>query len=244
VDEIRSGFSEQRKLHEAIERWRSQRAELVVSGGGPVQLVGPVTMLFHAIPALAFNRDVLRATWTVPEHEKNHIHVPHGATAFRYNADGFLCLASGTEAGAHGYTQLFRSGIVEYSDSYCYGPAMAGRDMIFGQELEKQMVNCYKDALSRFRTGGQPEPVYVGFSLIGIADRSFYSTARHSIFQQSFIRQNIFTSPEVFMNVTDGEESPFGRTLLPLVDTMWQVGGRAGTPFRSKGEWNPFGRYE
>jgi|GEM_PF-4218499 hypothetical protein len=34
------------------------------------------------------------------------------------------------------------------------------------------------------------------------------------------------------------------KTLLPLVDTMWQVAGLEGTPFKPKGEWNPFGRYQ
>jgi hypothetical protein len=247
VDEIGRAFSERSELREAIELWRSRRAKLVARGVGPVQLAGAVTMLFHAIPASAFTRDVLRETWTVSEQEKNSMHVPHGRTNFRYNADGFLCLAStGPQFEAYGYTQLFRSGIVEYADSNCYGsPFGSGVDsMIFGQELEKQMVTCYGDAVNRYRGQGRNDVLYVGFSLIGIANKSFYSTVSNLPFrQQSLIRQDIFTSPEVFVDTNDPEESPYERTLLPLVDTMWQVAGHQGTPFKPNGKWAPFGRY-
>ncbi len=247
VDEIGRAFSERSELREAIERWRSHRAELVTRGVGPVQLAGAVTMLFHAIPASAFTRDVLRQTWTVSDQEKNYMYVPHGATNFRYNADGFLCLASvGAPSEAYGYTQLFRSGIVEYADSNCYSPPfVSGCDsMILGQELEKQMVKCYGDVVNRYRRQGRSEVLYVGFSLIGIANKSFYSTVSNLAFrQQSLIRQDIFTSPEVFVDINDPEESPYERNLLPLVDTMWQVAGLQGTPFKPKGEWTPFGRY-
>jgi hypothetical protein len=245
VDEIGRSFSEQRELRESIERWRSHRAELVKRGEGPVGPPGPVTMLFHAIPTSAFTRDVLRETWTVSEQEKNFMHVPNRPTNFRYNADGFLSLAvAGRQA--YGYTQLFRSGIVEYADAYCYSPPMQGYDsMISGQKLEQEMVNCYKDVLRRIRAQGRSELLYVGFSLIGIANKSFYSTLRSlAIPDQYSILQDIFTSPEVFADMNDPEELPYNRTLLPLVDTMWQVAGRSGTPFKLKGRWDPFGEFQ
>ncbi len=247
VNEIRRAFSEQSELGETIEKWREHRAELASKGKGPVRLAGDVKWLFHVIPASAFSRDVLRESWTVAEQEKRQVYVPHELRSCRYNADGFLCLAdTGAQFTAYGYTQLFRSGIVEYADGFCCNsPPTGGHPMIFGQELEKHMVNCYTDAINRFRIDGRREPLYVGFSLIGITGRAFFVTTMQSAFPQTAgINRDIFTSPEVFVDIDEPEESPYGKTLLPLVDTMWQVGGRQGTPFRPNGEWKPFGRYD
>ncbi len=247
VDEIGMAFSEQSELRETIERWRSHRAELAALGKGPVGLTGEVAMLFHVIPADSFRRGVLRDTWRASEQEKNYMHVPHGPRSYRYNADGFLFLAQvGDQSKAYGYTQLFRSGIVEYADGFCYGPPLGGTNsMILGQELEKQMVNCYKDAINRFRGQGKIGALYVGFSLVGIANKSFFSTTKSLAFPQTgMINQDIFNSPEVFADINESEDPPYHRTILPLVDTMWQVAGLEGTPFKPNGEWNPFGRYQ
>lgn len=246
VDEIRRAFSEQGELREAIQRWRAHRAELIATGNGPVSLSGEVKMLFHVMPASAFSGDILRESWIVPEQEKRTNYVPHDLTNYRYNGDGFLCTASaGAQSEAFGYTQLFRSGLVEYADGYCYFPTPSGnRYAILGQELEKQIVKCYEDEINRLRRYGGNEIVYVSFSLVGIAEKSIYATFRTSLIAMHPIRQNVFHSPEVFVDINEPEERPYGRTLLPLIDTMWQLGGREGTPFKPGGVWNPFGQYE
>jgi hypothetical protein len=117
--------------------------------------------------------------------------------------------------------------------------------MMFGQEIEKQVVNCHKDATGRFRKQGRSEPLYVGFSLIGIDGKEFFSTLmRLATAQTGMINQDIFNSPEILADLSESEDVPYGKTLLPLVDTMWQVAGLQGTPFKPRGEWNPFGHYQ
>lgn len=191
-------------------------------------------------------RDILRASWKVTDDERDYIYVPNNSASFRYNADGFLCYSTGgSEITAYGYTQLFRSGIVEYADCNIYRRPSPGQpEMILGQQIEQQMVNCYKDATARLRKQGQLEPIYVGFSLVGIANKFFYSTMMTSISNQHVARDNIFISPEVLVDLNEAEEPPFSKTLLPLIDTMWQVAGREGTPFKPKGVWNPFKQYQ
>lgn len=48
---------------------------------------------------------------------------------------------------------------------------------------------------------------------------------------------------KVFVDMNEPEEHPYPKTLLPLADTMWQLAGREGTPFRPKGVWEPFKEY-
>jgi hypothetical protein len=248
VEELRRAFSEQGELHEAIGRWRSDRAAFIGSGGGPIGVAGAVTMLFHVIPASAFSRSVLRESWSLTEKDKRDMYVPHLATSRRYNADGFLCVSQmspGSEA--YGYTQLFRSGIIEFADSQCAGPAGNGASheiMVYGQELEKQMLQCYQYARDLFRRVGQSGDVYVGFSLVGIANKSFFSTMRALPFARHHpIRANVFNSPEVFVDFNNHEGSSDQAILLPLVDTMWQVAGLEGSPFKANGVWDPLRNY-
>jgi hypothetical protein len=248
VDEIRRAFSEQGELSETIARWRSHRVELAQANKGPTPLASEVTLLFHVIPASAFTRQDLRETWKVSEQEVNYIYVPNRLTNYRYNADGFLCTArDGNEPGAYGYTQLFRSGIVEYADSHCFGPTGFSSDnrpsVIYGQELEKQMVQCYKDAIARVRKEGRTEALYVGFSLIGIANKTFFISLMSLSLLESATQQDTFISPEVLVDPNEPEDYPYTKTLLPLVDTMWQVAGRMETPFKPNGVWEPFRRY-
>jgi len=243
VDEIGRAFSEQRDLREKIDLWRSHRAELAKRNAGPTPLASRVTMLFHVIPVSAFNRGVLRESWNIPPQERFKIYVPHGATNYRYNGDGFLATAQvGAEPVAFGYTQLFRFGSTEYADSQCYLQPFAGtKEMILGVDLERQMVKCYEDAITRLRNFGLSGGLYVGFSLIGIADKAFYSTPmRVATGRQDIIRDDIFTSPEVLVDIGESASYPYSATLLPLVDTMWQVAGLEGTPFKSGETWDPF----
>ena len=247
VDEIGRAFSEQSELGERIQEWRSHRADLLARGKGPAQLAGAVTMLFHVIPADALSGGILRQSWRVTDDEKNYMYVPHGPYHPRYNADGFICLAQTglDQEGAYGYTQMFRSGIVEYADSNFFWPPMGGAGpMVLAQELEKQMVHCYKDAVTRYRKQGRSEPLYVGFSLIGIEEKQFFFNVMSLAFPaKSTIRLNVFTSPEVLVDPSEPEEQPFEKTLLPLVDTLWQVGGYQGTPCKRQGQWKPFDEY-
>lgn len=243
VDEIGRAFSEQGELGEKIDHWREHRAELALKKSGPMPLANHVSMLFHAIPESAFTRRDYRETWRVSEQEASYIYVPHTITNHRYNADGFIAFASvGNEPQAYGYTQLFRSGIVEYADNHCFGPIPNGMDSyaIYGLELERQMIQCYKDAITRIRKEGRTEAFYIGFSLIGIKGKAFYVTLLNAYRMQAATQQDVFTSPTVLVDPNDSDEHPYPKTLLPLVDTMWQLAGRSGTPFKKDGEWQPF----
>ncbi len=251
-DEIRRGFSEQGELRDCITAWRAHRVDLLEQGRGPVLLSDNVVMLFHVIPADAFTPGAFTEAWRVPEQEKRDVYVPNGNYNQRYNADGFLCHSGRATVGPpektdgyRGYTQLFRSGIVEYTFSNFYRPPIGHQiPLICGQEVEQTMVNCYSDAIGRFQREGRIGVVYVGFSMIGIEDKQIYSTLMSWSGREFGIRQCAVTSPEVMVDLSEHEEQPYPRALRPLVDTFWQLDGREGTPFIPNGEWNPFRRYD
>jgi hypothetical protein len=252
LDEIRRAFSEQGELREAIAAWRAHRVDLVEQRRGPVLLSDNVVMLFHVIPADAFTPGAFTEVWRVPEQEKKDVYVPNGNYYQRYNADGFLCHSSRATVGPpektdgySGYTQLFRSGIVEYAFSnFDRAPIGLQIPLIDGQQVEQTMVHCYADAIGRFQREERTGVVYVGFSMIGIEDKQIYSTLMTWSGRDFGIRQSAVTSLEVMVDLSEHEERPYPHAMRPLVDTFWQLDGREGTPFTPNGEWNPFRRYD
>ncbi len=249
IDEIRRAFSEQGELREIITRWRKHRLELIEAGRGPVPLAAGAITLFHVIPVEAFTPGSYTSAWRIDEQDKMKVYVPGSANySHRYNADGFIChsgIYRGEEsANLQAYTQLFRSGIIEYGFSHEYQPEWAKSPLIRGLALEQEMVFCYDDAYSRFRREGNVGSIYVGFSMTGIEGRIIHINQLEWNGREERIRQNSFSSPEVYVDLTEPEDTrPFHKVLRPLVDMLWQVGGREGTPFHSNGKWNPFGNY-
>lgn len=252
VDEVRRAFSEQRELREAITTWRAHRVELIEQSRGPVILSKDVALLFHVIPTNAFAAGAFTEVWRAPESEKKHVFVASGNYYQRYNADGFLCHSNPASVGRPrqstdgymGYTQLFRSGIVEYAfSSFYWSPSRVDRPLIQGQVVEHFIIQAYEDAIMRFRRQGITGIVYVGFSMTGIEDKQIFTEDFHWAPRDYGIRQNNFISPEVMVDLNESEERPFERTLRPLVDMFWQLDGREGTPFIYEGEWITFRRY-
>jgi hypothetical protein len=247
-DEIRWAFSEQGQLREIIASWRAHRLDLTEQRRGPVLLEGEVAMLFHIIPADAFTPGMFTEAWRLPQDQKKEVFVPYGNYNQQYNADGFVCYSSRAVVGPPqktdgywGYTQLFRSGIVEYGFSHFYRPPIGFQGpLIRGQEVEQAIVQCYEDGIRRFQRAGRTGVAYVGFSIVGIEDKQIFSSSMTWDRRESGIRQNTFISPEVMVDLSELDELPYSRILRPLVDTFWQLDGRERTPFTPNGEWDPF----
>lgn len=234
-------------LLETIGKWRAKRARLIERGDGPVSTSSEVSVLFHIIPAHAFVRRSIVESWHIPEQEKGQIYVPYTATRHQYNFDGFIRVAGlGNEGSAFAYTQIFRSGVIEYANNHCYGPVHGdGVEMILGQTMEQELVRCYENAFVRSNETLGTSPTYLGVSLIGISGKKIYSTRQQLYFQTALIppRRSPLNSPEFLIIAGLGEDSPYPQTLLPMVNHIWQAFGYDRTPFMTNGAWNPFGTY-
>ena len=110
---------------------------------------------------------------------------------------------------------------------------------IWAQEIEKEIVRCYGEALARFRSQERAQLLFAGLCLTGNEEKCFHINEVSP--DSDSIRRNVFISPEILVDINEPEETPFAKTLLPLIDTMWQMAGDEGTPFRDKaGSWTPF----
>lgn len=240
--------STETQLLERIGRWRAHRSRLIERNKGPVPLSSEVTTLLHVIPVDSLTRRPMTGLWCISDQEKDQIYVPHGDTRHHYNQDGFIRIAGiGDKGAAFGYTQIFRSGAIEYANNHCYAPVGPDSgEMLLGQAIEQEIVRCYEDSLVRINKRHAVPTIYLGFSLIGIAGKRIFSTYRQMVFQNnmSVPTRNIFNSPEFQVKVGVEEDSPYSQTLLPLVNLIWQAFGYERTPFWIEKEWYPFGNYQ
>jgi len=238
-----SASPESKKL-EAVGKWRAQRTDLIAQGKGSVSLVGGVSLILHFIPRDSLERRPLLGPWKVSQKQQMHFLANERALTARHNRDGFLAqYAIGSEKSAYRYTQVFRCGILEYGIGNFFRPIVPNNPpLIIGQYLEQEMVASCENAMGWFQSSGQTQRVYVGFSLVGIAGKAFFSTRSRTAFSALSVGPecDIFSSPETLADPSSPGSPTFDTFLLPLVDVMWQVAGYDESPFRVNGEWQPF----
>ncbi len=242
VDQIRTAFTQQSSLRDAIQTWRTHRTSLIENGGAPVELQSGPTAIITVIPVSAFTLQSSLSTWKLSEQVRLKMHCPSVSFSGsgRYNGDGYLKFAeAGPNQPVTGYTQVFRNGIIEYvtaSFSWDTDGKLTEKSQIFIRLVEQELVKSFRDAKTILTALELKEPVYVAVNLIGLKGRSMYVGPR-SFSALKIMRNDAFTSPEVLVESDDDSDLP--TPLKILADLMWQAGGLESTPCMTGGEWTP-----
>ncbi len=243
VQEIGQAFAEQRSLGEQLRNWRADRIARILSDEGPLRLDGPSKLLVHFIPASFIEQQV--GLWPVPS-DARLLFRPSSlssSTASRYNADGFLVYSLKGADDCASYVQLFRNGCLEYADGYILN---VGRHYGQGQEkeipsksFEQKLVEAFGNALLIARKFGIDDPVYFCCTLIGVQGMRLSRTGLFEIGGGHTFDRPVIQSPEAQIDRAD--QRPYRRSVLPVVDSVWQANGYEETPWRDpSGEWNPY----
>ena len=121
--------------------FRAERVRLLCSGIGPRPLVAGGRLFVHVLPFSAF---LGNASLDLREIYKNHdAFRPIGAMGLtpRFNLDGFINERGGDQN--HGYTQVFRNGVVEAAKGSIVGDHN-GRRVIPGIESKGSSLRPYR----------------------------------------------------------------------------------------------------
>ena len=112
VEELRVMFNLAADAQERIKRFRLERIAKISDGRGPIVLASGAQLAVHLVPLSGFGQPApidLRAVY------RNRSFRPMGSTEDglrdRFNLDGVVTLRGGDVC--HGYTQVFRNGIIE-----------------------------------------------------------------------------------------------------------------------------------
>jgi hypothetical protein len=228
---------------EQLRNWRADRTAPILSGEGPMRLGGSSKLLVHLIPAAFITQQL--GLWPVPGDAKHLFRVSSlsSSTASRYDADGFLVYSLRGGDDCASYVQLFRNGCLEYADGYILN---VGRDYGQGQEkeipskaFEQKLIEAFENALLIAKKFGIDHPTYFGCTLIGVQGMRLSRAGLFEIGVAHTFDRPVIQSPEVQIDRT--EPKPYRRSVLPVVDSLWQATGYEQTPWRDpSGEWNPY----
>jgi hypothetical protein len=251
IDQIRSSFLQKRELSDRIRAWRNHRLDLISTGNSPVKLCSPTALIIHAISADFFSEGHQLKSWRFPKESRSLLYLPaenSGAYPL-YNADGFLqhsYINRGAggfrDNGAAAYTQIFRSGAIEYLDAgVSFEHSNSGQQMmVSASKIEDCLAKCFDNVSTSASTFGVTSPAYFAVSLLNWKGTKLYIDPNSYWNETNTIQNDRFLVPEILLEPQAEEESSLS-DLKPIADTIAQVCGLEASPFTAPdGRWLPF----
>jgi hypothetical protein len=129
--------------------------------------------------------------------------------------------------------QLFRNGCLEYGDAYVLnsGNKWGRPGDIPSKVFEESLVATSGNAVLVLNRLGIEDPVYMSCTLIGVKGYAlsrdgvtFYETNASHKFDRSVIQTQD-------LEINRAEPTPYPKSLLPIVDSIWQANGYEETPW-------------
>jgi Putative DNA-binding domain len=234
VGQLRSAFAFSASLAEKLRDFRADRIMKIAAGLTPVKLIARPTVVLHMVPLSAFETGqkltATELTNTIKPGEAFPIYSDN-AFAFKVNFDGLVYFATFGDGQSTSYLQVFKNGTVESVSS----ELMYGSTVIHGARLEGHLVRksvpSYLKSLQKLQV---PPPVFVGLSLIGVANHTMEAAKPSPFGQPQPLGSDMLILPEVVFEAYDADVAS---TLKPAFDSLWNAAGKTESPFYDGGQW-------
>jgi hypothetical protein len=238
VEELRVLFTVTADARERMQVFRADRIAKVARNLGPVWFHKGGLLFLHVIPLSAFTQPQQLS----PEEifREGALFAPigtDGARTPRFNLDGFINIRGGEIC--HGYTQVFRNGIVEATKAGIKSEWEHG-EIVHWSEVPKLVsaVPKYIEGLRRF---GISPPLVVMISMQGVegAKLGLKGYDRDLAEIAAFPRGETLLLPDVLLEGYSTEAS-VQRSLIPALDALWNAAGFSRcTYYDDEGNWTP-----
>ncbi|WP_072633180.1 AlbA family DNA-binding domain-containing protein [Pandoraea sputorum] len=240
IPEIRGLFIRSDSQAQRLRDFRTERIGRILSGNVPCKLVTGSVWILHLFPTQA----VLGVGSVDPLPYLNFVRrIPclgaqHPGSP-RINLDGALGFRNLNEEGAtHGYTQLFRDGIVEAVFVVTPREGAGNRRILHGAGFEQHAAEFLRQIRPELEYAGFHPECSVMMSLLeadqvelGFNRFNFSVDATQGYFDRATV-----VLPDVLVLA---EVDPF-IGLRPMFDLVWQAAGMAGSVnFNAEGQWQP-----
>jgi hypothetical protein len=233
VGQLRRAFGLATAVAERIRGFRTERLMAIAAGQGPVALHDGAIGVLHVLPIQAFTSD-LSIDVVTDTPALNRIG-PIGAGGWnpRLNLDGRLTTRPIQSGRCHGYTQLFRSGVIEATVVYV---PREGHHSIPSQAYEADMLRSLTAYFKALPELGVAAPAYVTFSLLRV--RGF----RLGVSRERFFSDEHFEADREALNLPEVQVADWGEqpaaVMRPLFDSVWNAFGLARSfNYDDKGNW-------
>jgi hypothetical protein len=238
--ELRQAFLRSAGLTESISRFRTQRLAEISSDRTPITLSYRGRLVVHLVPLEAF------ASAKRLQLSESHYYLgklpllgDHGANS-RFTLNGVLTYAT-LERGAIGYTELYRTGIIEAVDAYILNIDRGDGRTIPSLEFEHYVLEGVRKYVQLFRELEIQPPIYLGVSLLGVRGvRMAVHPALAFLRNPASLNDDLVMIPESSLASYD---TPVEVPVREQLDMVWNAFGFKESPnFNSDGLWKPGAR--
>jgi hypothetical protein len=227
VHELRSMFNEQESWTDAVEKFRTDRIELVRERMHSITVERDSSFFMHVLPL-----GRLREFKDLRPHESTFYVGPqppqHDGYRHRWNTDGFLKWSVGRDGIATSYIQWFRFGGVE---GYCANYVWQAEQNRFinMKAIVDDLYFFISEALKVITNELKLDPPFaIVASLLGARGSMVYHESRSG--SMYAIDQDRILLPPVIAE--SSSQIGLSETLRPLSDALWQCAGFKETPRR------------
>lgn len=215
--------------------FRTERVRVICSGHGARPLVGGGRLIVHVLPFSSFMGAALLDLREIHRHHEAFRPLGTMGLTPRFNLDGFINERGGDNN--HGYTQVFRNGVVEAAKASIIREH-EGRRLIPGIAIEKHFFEVVPGYFEALRALGVPAPLCVMITLEGV-NGAAYTVGRHldGDGDEPPLNRNEIALPECVIDEY-GDRRSYTNALRPAFDALWNASGYAeARTFNTAGEW-------
>lgn len=177
VEELRGLFTFSSTTHEKISAFRQKRMALISADEGPIPIVHKGQLILHVIPLSAFTSPMSIPTRQLNNHSTLFRTLGRSSGwDTRINFDGIMNYRGGSDC--HGYTQIFRSGIVEATRSAIVWEREVGK-AFSGISIVQSVLLPLPHYLKGLKTLEVHPPFAIMISIQGINGSYLHDTNDH-----------------------------------------------------------------
>ena len=221
MPQIRQSFMLSDTLARRIDEFRVSRIASIVGDGAPVKLRDGLRVVLHLIPISAFATRQQVPIQDFPDLYLQLLPVSGGNIDYHLNFDG-LVVASGTDRNAfRAYTQLFRSGVLEFVRVY---EADGDAKYVPSASYEIELLKSYSAGVGVLRKLAIDPPLVV---LVTLANAKGYrlgvgKTERFFTNEPIPFDRDVMLIPDVQVESLEQRDID---VLRPMIDIIWNAGG-------------------
>jgi hypothetical protein len=228
MDELRNLFSFASSALDRVRAFRGERVQTIKQGDGPRPLEGGGRLIVHLVPLSAFASPQEVDLEIV--HRNHQLFRPIGTLGMnpRFNFDGFINERGGNRN--HGYTLVFRNGIVEATKSHItHTNEELRRTIIASIDLERKFFEVISSYMNGLRNIGVSPPIVSMITLEGVKG-AYYAVRNRLTDADPPIDRDVLALPECVID-DYGTDVSYHRAARPAFDALWNAAGHSSAEF-------------
>lgn len=235
VDELRVLFNLSSTAHDRVRSFRIERLAMLAADEGPVKIEHGGRLILHIVPLSAFGYAQQIDVKKIFERHSSFEPLSSAGMSVRFNFDGVINFRGGERC--HGYTQVFRSGVVEATKADIVRVTPRdGRKRIPSKALVKHIVEALPVYLNGLKGLDISPPLVVMVSLaevhgvhLGVERQTFDDDESYAFDKSELLL------PEIVLE-DYGPEQHYQKAMRPAFDALWNAAGFVESPYFDKND--------